>query len=155
MDKWRIVSKARSRPSGRTEGCAEQSAPYTWGPPVGLGNSHRVWHWVTLLISSPGVDVGESGGPWSTVLTWTWVGTWTQKHGSIQHIPSFLLLLGYGICNYNTLNFSTNSMSCGTAGSLSLDDCFSSLWRPMLPTSMGYGGRLSILPLYVLKNIAL
>ena len=132
MDKWRILSKARSRPSDRTEGCTRWPAPCTWDPLVGLGNSPRVWHWVTLHISSAGVDVGGAGGPWSRVVIWTWVGIWTQRHGSSQHLQSFLQLLAYVLCSYNTLNFSTNSMSCGTAGSLSLDDSFSSLQRPLL-----------------------
>ena len=63
MDKWRILSKVRSRPSDRTEGCTGWPAPCTWDLLVGLGNSPRMWHCVTLHNSSAAVDVGEAGEP--------------------------------------------------------------------------------------------
>ena len=63
VDKWRILSKVRSRPSDRTEGCTGWPGPCTWDPLVGLGNSPRVWHCVTLHNSSAGVDVEEAGEP--------------------------------------------------------------------------------------------
>ena len=100
---------------------------------MGLGNSPRVWHWVTLHNSSAGVDVEEADGP---------VQECSHGHSGDLHSETWLYSTHsifpqaseYGICKFNTLSFSTNSMSCGTAGSLSIDDYLSSLWRLMLPT---------------------